>query len=241
MHSFLIISTQEKSRNRKAVSLACETLGIKDVANPQSPDLLTITNEEKGSIGIEKVRELTSWLITKPFQSKSKVALIKDAHLLTLEAQNALLKTLEEPPGNSKIILTCSHKSRLLPTIVSRCAQLNLKAEETEVEKGAGRYAKDKEFVQILTAGIGKRLDFVEENKDLFSKKEVALETIDTWLKALSLFLERPESGDAETSKEGVSQERVAKAARSLLDLKKEVATTNVSPRNLIELFLIKL
>lgn len=239
MHSYLIVSQNEEIRNKRAEVMALEALDPNEKGDTHNPDLLIVSNGEKNSISIEKVREITSWLTIKPFQSKRKVVLIRDAHLLTLEAQNALLKTLEEPPGESKIILTSVHGSRLLPTIVSRCAVISLQAGETRSQRMETDNEWDFKFLEILSSGIGKRLDFAEENKDQFSKKEAALQTIDTWLKILESELKM--SGEKNVSKPSFSPSQITKAAKGLLSLKKEVATTNVSPRNLLELFLIKL
>lgn len=216
MHSFLVVGSVEAERNQKARDLA---------ADSQGPDLLLVSNEDRNSIGIEKVRQVISWLTTKPFQSRIKTVIIENAHLMTVEAQNALLKNLEEPPGNAQIVLAAHHKSWLLPTIVSRCATLEL---PTRAQSGAPKPASKgaDEFIKILSQDLGKRLDFVEENKEMFLKKETALRTIDDWLLGLEPRLE---------------QKGLAQAARLLLEVKKEVAITNMSPRNLIELFLIKL
>lgn len=86
----------------------------------RGPDLLLV-EPEKDSIGIQKVRALQKFLQRKPYSSPIKTAVITQAEKLTLPAQNALLKTLEEPPDNSQIILLCPAESELLPTVVSRC------------------------------------------------------------------------------------------------------------------------
>jgi len=65
-------------------------------------------------------------LSQKPYHQSQKIAFLPQANKLTLPAQNALLKTLEEPPANSLIILLAPHDNLLLPTIVSRCHQLTL-------------------------------------------------------------------------------------------------------------------
>jgi hypothetical protein len=84
----------------------------------QSPDVLTIQTES--SIGIEEVRQIQKFLSKKPIQEKYNAVYILNAHLLTVPAQNALLKTLEEPPGNSQIYLVTSQPDLLLPTVLSR-------------------------------------------------------------------------------------------------------------------------
>ena len=84
------------------------------------PDLLTIESDTP-NIGIESIRSIISFLSTSPFKSSNKVVMIPQAHRLTLAAQNALLKTLEEPPIYAILILFISNSDQLIPTIVSRC------------------------------------------------------------------------------------------------------------------------
>ena len=84
-----------------------------------SPDYITI--EPTGnSIKIAQIRELQSDIIIKP-HSNYKIYVINDAQKMTVESQNALLKTLEEPPEYAIIILITNNKESLLPTIKSRC------------------------------------------------------------------------------------------------------------------------
>ncbi len=73
------------------------------------------------SIGIDNVRNIQSFLSKKPIRGKKNIAILHDAHLLTHPAQQAILKTLEEPPGNSEIYLVTTQPDTLLPTILSRC------------------------------------------------------------------------------------------------------------------------
>ncbi len=82
-------------------------------------DLHVMNFEE--SIKIEQIRELQRQLSLKPYSGKYKIAVIPEAHLMTVQAQNALLKTLEEPLGQAILILTSLSEYLLLPTIVSRC------------------------------------------------------------------------------------------------------------------------
>lgn len=77
--------------------------------------------EAKNSIKIDQIRDLQYKLSLKPYSSKYKIAIILEAHLMTAQAQNALLKTLEEPSGHAVLILTSPSEYLLLPTIVSRC------------------------------------------------------------------------------------------------------------------------
>ena len=96
------------------------------------PDILIL--EPNPSITISQVRSLKAWLSRKPYQAQSKLALILKAESLTLPAQHALLKSLEEPPPDTIIILSTHQPDSLIPTIHSRCQLINLpKARTSEV------------------------------------------------------------------------------------------------------------
>ena len=87
--------------------------------SPNHPDLLYFPNDSK--LGIEQAREINKHFLLKPYQFKGKVVVLEDAASLTIEAQNALLKTLEEPPEDALVILGAKSESDLLPTVISRC------------------------------------------------------------------------------------------------------------------------
>lgn len=97
------------------------------------PDIRFITHE-KASIGIDDIRDqLINDITIKPYSSPHKVYIIPDANKMTEQAQNALLKTIEEPPAYATILLLTESAENLLPTISSRCITLNtepLKQEE---------------------------------------------------------------------------------------------------------------
>lgn len=84
------------------------------------PDLLRI-RPEKGIISIDAVRGVTRALSMAPLEAAVKIVHIEDAHAMRVQAQNALLKTLEEPPAYGLLVLTTPNARRLLPTIRSRC------------------------------------------------------------------------------------------------------------------------
>ena len=118
LHSILITSAQEKNR------LETAKLHSKSDLKP-NPDLLILSPDP--SIGIKDIRLLENFLSKKPYQNDKKIVLINQAHKLTIPAQNALLKTLEEPPANSQIFLLAPQDNQLLPTIISRCHLITLK------------------------------------------------------------------------------------------------------------------
>lgn len=83
---------------------------------------------EGESIGVSQVREFQKQLILKPYQSDLLVGVIREADRLTVEAQNALLKTLEEPSGHVRIVCLAQNPLQLLPTLQSRCERTDLPA-----------------------------------------------------------------------------------------------------------------
>lgn len=96
-------------------------------------DLLVI-EPEKNSITIDKIRDISKFVSTKPFESNNKVVLIKQADLMRTEASNALLKNLEEPKPFVYFILLTDNKNKLLKTIISRCQVINYLSEKENEE-----------------------------------------------------------------------------------------------------------
>lgn len=80
--------------------------------------------ERKKSVGIEQSRALLGRLALRPTRPGPRVAIVREAAIMTVEAQNALLKVLEEPPGSAVIILVCDNLGSMLTTIRSRCRHL---------------------------------------------------------------------------------------------------------------------
>ena len=89
-----------------------------------SPLINFIDSEDGKNIKIAQVRDLQEQISEKPIVSESKVYIINNSDLMTVEAQNCLLKTLEEPPEYAHIILVASNESKLLNTIKSRCTKI---------------------------------------------------------------------------------------------------------------------
>ena len=132
---------------------------------PDSPDTLKVTPDT--SIGIEEVRQIQTFLSRKSLGSHNTV-IIYAAEKLTLPAQHALLKTLEEPPGNSLIYLVTSYPDTLLPTILSR------------VQIISSPYTSNSSYAsyipQLISAGVGDRLKILDSQS---FTRETALKFLD--------------------------------------------------------------
>ena len=105
-----------------------ECRSCRQIEAMQYSDLQVVEKlEDKSEIRKEQVDEVNRFLSLSPYESKSKASILIDFQSASTEAQNALLKTLEEAPGNSMIIITVDSVENLLPTTVSRCEVLSLR------------------------------------------------------------------------------------------------------------------
>ncbi|MCI9143712.1 MAG: DNA polymerase III subunit delta' [Lachnospiraceae bacterium] len=140
-HAYII--NGEKSSGKEfiarvfSMALQCESEGTEPCQECHScrqalsgnhPDIIRVVHEKPNSISVDDIREqVNSSVAIKPYSSPRKVYLINEAEKMTVQAQNALLKTLEEPPEYVVILLLVSNVNALLPTILSRCVVLNMK------------------------------------------------------------------------------------------------------------------
>jgi len=98
------------------------------------PDIKWITHDKPATISVDDIRTQVNYDIAiKPYSSPYKIYIIPDAQKMTPQAQNALLKTIEEPPEYAILLLLTSDVNILLPTILSRCVKLNIKAVDTDI------------------------------------------------------------------------------------------------------------
>ena len=92
------------------------------------PDIIRVTHEKPNSISVDEIRvQINEDIQVKPYNGKYKIYIVPDADLMTVQAQNALLKTIEEPPSYAVIFLLTENADSLLPTICSRCVMLKLR------------------------------------------------------------------------------------------------------------------
>ena len=138
--------------------------------------------KEGNSIKIEKIRELQKHIQEKPIISQKKVYIINDVETMTKEAQNCLLKTLEEPPEYAVIILICQNENMMLTTIKSRCMILQF---EKIPKEDILRYVKSNEDIQIneeildiFDGSIGKILE-LKDKQESYLNIQKFIEQID--------------------------------------------------------------
>ena len=131
--------------NAFALSLLCEKgkpepcmqcHACRQVLSGNHPDLIYVTHEKPASIGVDEIREqINNTIMIRPYSSYYKIYIVDEAEKMTVQAQNALLKTIEEPPSYAVILLLTTNQDAFLPTILSRCVQLKLKPLRDSVVK----------------------------------------------------------------------------------------------------------
>lgn len=139
-HSYIL--TGEAGMGRKtlanafAMALQCERgeaepcgecHSCRQFLSGNHPDVIYVRHEKVGSIGVDDVREqIINDVTIKPYSSPYKIYIVDQAELMTVQAQNALLKTIEEPPEYAVIFFLTTNSDSFLPTIISRCTVLKL-------------------------------------------------------------------------------------------------------------------
>lgn len=135
MQSLLVISSDEKLK-KEFIQSFCQkyTISKFDVWNLEK-STSHAKSESTQAIGIEDIRKLQEKIHLKPVKSTTKASVIHVDEGITNEAQNALLKLLEEPPQNTTIIITASKKEIFLPTVISRCKIITLTQKSQELSE----------------------------------------------------------------------------------------------------------
>jgi len=123
--------------NLFATTLLCEKAGpdpcnechsCRQAESGNHPDIIKVTHEKPNTISVDDIREqVNNTILIKPYQGPYKIYIIPQADMMSVQAQNALLKTIEEPPEYAVIMLLTENADTLLPTIASRCVMLKLR------------------------------------------------------------------------------------------------------------------
>ena len=191
LHSYLFLGTEGIGKLLIAKEFAKKILCLDDSKDDctckscicfkgkNHPDFYLI-NETGENIKIDIIRELTAKVIEKPIVSKRKVYIINDFEKMTTEAQNCLLKTLEEPPEFVTIILISSNENIILNTIKSRCMTIKFKnIDNNELYNYLVNDLKYDEISETLLksfdGSIGKALKLID-GKEKFSQIDIMIQ-----------------------------------------------------------------
>ncbi len=111
-----------------------ECHSCKQALSGNQPDIIKLQHEKPNTISVDDIRkQINGDMLIKPYSSPYKIYIINEAEKMNTQAQNALLKTLEEPPEYGIILLLTTNLNALLPTILSRCVVLNMKPVSDEL------------------------------------------------------------------------------------------------------------
>ena len=169
-HSYLFVGIKGIGKKLLAVELAKQILNMQSETHPD----LAIIEPEGNNIKIEQIRLLQKKIQEKPILSDKKVYIINDAETMTVEAQNCLLKTLEEPPEFATIILIGSNENSFLPTIKSRCMIIRFRPiEDSDLKKYLethyGLTNLTKNHLSMFQGSIGKAI-LLKDKQEEYNK-----------------------------------------------------------------------
>lgn len=157
-----------------------ECASCKQVDSGNQPDVIWV-NRELSSIGVDDIREkINNTIAIKPFSSPYKIYIVPEADRMTEAAQNALLKTIEEPPEYGVIILLTSNINALLPTIQSRCLKLEFRPLSTAtiekylIEKYNVVDYRARTSAIFAQGNLGKAIRYIQ-SEDFEEKKDKVL------------------------------------------------------------------
>jgi len=156
--------------NKADVCSSCKSCIMFD--NENHPDYYELNKGIEDAIKIDEIREMQTKIYEKPIISSKKVYVINNAENMTVEAQNCLLKTIEEPPEFVTIILVSGNENTILTTIKSRCTRVSFTEEDKEdfTEEQKARYGElEKVFGnahKFLSVDLLNNLDVLYKDKD---------------------------------------------------------------------------
>lgn len=194
-HAFLFVGGNPESRQEIASWLASEVICKTDIDRQKfdhgnHEDLITVTKpDDRETIVVSVIEEMTEKLRFKPFGSCYAV-IIEDAHLMRQEAQNKLLKTLEEPTTEAVIILLAERLDAILPTVQSRCNTYIL--EDAKINAGDAITATADCFLRQVRNGAPyyrKKAVLADIINDKDNGREKALEFLDIFEEKLEMEL----------------------------------------------------
>lgn len=143
------------------------------------PDILTVDEPERATVSVKLIRETCAELYIRPNEGARKIYLFPRAAALRTEAQNALLKCIEEPPPYGAFLFLCEHPEQMLPTVRSRCVELRLSPlEESVLSEALRRRFPEKDASLLNSAAVrsggylGQAIAMVEGGEALLPQSE---------------------------------------------------------------------
>lgn len=184
-NAFAMTLLCEKGQNEPC--MVCHS--CKQVMAGSHPDLIYVKHAKPGSIGVDDIREqINDTIMIRPYSSYYKIYIVDEAEKMTPQAQNALLKTIEEPPAYAIIILITTNQEAFLPTILSRCVQLKMKplkdfTVKSYLTETMNIPEKEAEICAAFARGnLGKAIHLAdsEEFKELYHRVMTLIRNVET-------------------------------------------------------------
>lgn len=175
-HAYLFLGAESVGKETVATAFAmlmnCQQPALEDrpcgvcsacrrIVSGNHPDLVYAqADETTGALKIEEIRRVIGQLALKPFEARHRIALVRDFHMARGQAQDALLKTLEEPPAGAMILLLSHSADAILPTITSRSQLVQLRpVPADEIAHGlVNHYGADAQHARLLAGLCGGRV-----------------------------------------------------------------------------------
>lgn len=215
MHSFLV-----SSRNKQA--------GFDQIDKILNTERISEFDKNRFSFekpaGIEDIREIQSKLHLKPFRGKKRAIILDFSSGATTQAQNSMLKILEEPPPSTIILIYAKSREDFLPTILSRCKVIEIKNIDKQTDTDFSE-----EINKILEAGVGEKLVIAQ---DWGVDRDSALQNVEQTIFAVEAQLLKSNKDDLPN---------YLKLLRALNSAYSDLKFSNVSPRFILENYLLSI
>lgn len=148
------------SNSRSSIQNEIEAFLTNRKMDKKSPDVLYFENDAK--LGVEQIRKIKEFLSIKSYTPKGKIVVLENGENLNNQAQNALLKSVEELHEDNLFLIGATTEDKFLPTILSRCEIVRVKGQGSRV-KGEPQI---QEIDKLLNSTIGERFEYIEKLKD---------------------------------------------------------------------------
>jgi len=210
-NSYLIIARKKELSEKWFFDFANE-LEVKNT------DIFKIDNDKE--ILLDEIKGLKKVIKLRPYESKYKLFFIYNADNIREQAANAMLKTLEEPPGQAIIVLAATNPKKILTTIVSRCRLVRLDSTNSAINVVEGKMFQDIELMDVV-----QRFKFA---KDFVKNNDI--NKINEWMNQLALYY-----------RTNIDNKKVREKLKKLLTYQKMINSSNVSKELVMENILLEL
>ncbi len=249
-HAYIICGGTSEQRCEAADAIAALLLGRDETGRKQltggtHPDLIRVMHEKPATISVDDIRaQLSDTIAIRPYGTDSKLYIIDESEKMTAQAQNAVLKTIEEPPEYATIVLLTDNPQVLLETIRSRCTQLRIDDGDMEISQ---------EHIGILRSLISARTrDIMDSAAALKNDKEkiaAFIAAAHLWLRDIltlkltgdeSVLLMRQEAEHIREYAEAMSLKDIERALGAVDEAQSRI-TSNVNAELTMQLLLMEL